>query len=133
MATQLTDNLKTAPTTPAQPASRRIRAAQIEVSEIVKTVDKQAENGEPKKISVQVDFGLVASQARSVAVAGSFNGWDPTVTPMRKVEGAWHVKVGLPRGRHEYRFVVDGQWMADPGARESVPNPFGSVNSVLNV
>ena len=132
MATQLTENLKTAPAT-TRPASRRIRAAQIEVSDIVKTVDKQGENVEPKKISVQVDFGLVASEAKSVSVAGSFNGWDPTVTPLRKVDGAWHAKVGLPRGRHEYRFVVDGQWVPDPGARESVPNPFGSINSVLNV
>ena len=119
--------------TPTRPASRRIRAAQIEVSEIVKPVDKQAEQVEPKKISVQVDFGLVANEAKSVSVAGSFNGWDPTVTPLKKVDGTWHAKVGLPRGRHEYRFVVDGQWMADPGARESVANPFGSYNSVLSV
>ena len=99
----------------------------------METVDKQAENVETKKVSVQVDFGLVASEAKSVSLAGSFNGWDPTVTPLMKVDGAWHVKVGLPRGRHEYRFMVDGQWMPDPGARESVLNPFGSVNSVLSV
>ena len=126
-------NLQMVPATPTRPASRRIRAARIEVSEIVETVDKQAENVETKKVSVQVDFGLVASEAKSVSLAGSFNGWDPTVTPLMKVDGAWHVKVGLPRGRHEYRFMVDGQWMPDPGARESVLNPFGSVNSVLSV
>jgi hypothetical protein len=29
--------------------------------------------------------------------------------------------------------VVDGQWMPDPRATESVANPFGGRNSVLHV
>jgi len=36
-------------------------------------------------------------------------------------------------GHYEYRFIVDGQWMADPNAAQAVPNPFGSSNSVLNI
>jgi len=28
-------------------------------------------------------------------------------------------------------FVVDGQWMPDPNAKEFAPNPFGGQNSVL--
>jgi hypothetical protein len=28
---------------------------------------------------------------------------------------------------------VDGRWMPDPLARESVPNPFGGKNSILTV
>jgi len=28
---------------------------------------------------------------------------------------------------------VDGQWMPDPLARETVPNPFGGRNSILKV
>ena len=36
-------------------------------------------------------------------------------------------------GTYEYCFVVDGQWMPDPLARESVPNPFGGRNSILQV
>jgi 1,4-alpha-glucan branching enzyme len=70
---------------------------------------------------------------KALAVAGSFNGWDTKKTPLKEVGGVWHAKVELPRGRYEYRFVVDGQWMADPNAAEAVPNPFGSSNSVLNV
>jgi 1,4-alpha-glucan branching enzyme len=68
-----------------------------------------------------------------VAVAGTFNGWNPEKTPLKKNGEAWERTVALPRGRYEYRFVVDGQWVADPSVRESVPNPFGSTNSVLNV
>ena len=39
----------------------------------------------------------------------------------------------LTPGTYEYCLVVDGHWMPDPLARESVPNPFGGRNSVLNV
>jgi hypothetical protein len=28
---------------------------------------------------------------------------------------------------------VDGQWICDPNASESVPNPFGGRNSILKV
>jgi 1,4-alpha-glucan branching enzyme len=81
-----------------------------------------------------VEFILDRPQARSVAVAGSFNNWDGTRTPLRLDSGgAWRATVWLPAGRYEYRFVVDGQWISDPGARESVRNTFGSTNSVLVV
>ena len=36
-------------------------------------------------------------------------------------------------GTYEYCLVVDGQWMPDPLARETVSNPFGGRNSVLTV
>ena len=39
----------------------------------------------------------------------------------------------LPPGTYEYRLVVDGQWMPDPLAKETVPNPFGGRNSILRV
>jgi 1,4-alpha-glucan branching enzyme len=81
-----------------------------------------------------VEITLSAPQAKAVAIAGTFNNWDPSKTPMRRVRnGDWSARVTLPPGRHEYRFVVDGQWLSDPGARESVPNPYGATNSVLAV
>ena len=70
--------------------------------------------------------------ARSVSVAGSFNGWKPA--PMsRDLDGTWKAMLNLKPGRYEYRFVVDGRWLSDNNARESVPNEFGSTNSVLIV
>ena len=81
-----------------------------------------------------VELILNQPHAQSVAVAGSFNGWDLSRTPMSPGPGGtWKVTVWLPAGRYEYRFVVDGQWMSDPSAREYVQNTFGSTNSVLVV
>ena len=41
--------------------------------------------------------------------------------------------MALVPGIYEYCLVVDGQWMPDPSATETVPNPFGGRNSVLTV
>lgn len=88
-----------------------------------------------RPVEKPIEFVLQMPQATSAAVAGSFNGWDPKRTPLRKeAKGGWKATLWLPPGRYEYRFVVDGnQWLSDPAAKESVPNQFGSTNSVLHV
>lgn len=72
--------------------------------------------------------------AKTVCVAGSFNEWKPEKAPLlRKSNGLWVGDVLVPPGRYEYLFVVDGQWVPDPNANETVQNPFGGKNSVLTV
>jgi 1,4-alpha-glucan branching enzyme len=81
-----------------------------------------------------VPLKLVAPSAKTVAVAGSFNNWQPTATLLKPARaGEWQGELSLPPGRHESLFVVDGKWLPDPAAREAVPNPFGGVNSVISV
>jgi chromosome partitioning protein len=87
-----------------------------------------------RPVEKPIEFVLKGTPAASVAVAGSFNDWEPSRTPLNRSEdGKWKATVWLPSGRYEYRFVVDGQWINDPDARESVENTFGSTNSVLVV
>jgi len=82
----------------------------------------------------QVEFVLEMPKAAAVSIAGTFNNWDVSRTPMRKgKDGLWRSRVSVPAGRHEYRFVADGQWISDPKAAEEVPNPHGSSNSVIKV
>lgn len=81
---------------------------------------------------VRVEF--IHPQANEVCIAGSFNEWHPSVTPMIRVDGGkWAKELALPPGRYEYRFVVDGQWIDDPAAKATVPNSFGGNNAVLVV
>ncbi len=99
------------------------------------TVARPVAPKEPHKaqrpVEKPVEFILNQPQARSAAVVGSFNNWDVSRTPMTLgPAGSWKATVWLPAGRYEYRFVVDGQWMSDPNAREQVQNTFGSTNSV---
>src|SRR5215831_7939615 len=82
----------------------------------------------------RVSFELVKPEAKNVCVAGSFNDWQPERSPLVQMgNGRWVGDVALKPGRHEYLFVVDGQWVPDPNAKESVQNPFGGRNSILGV
>jgi 1,4-alpha-glucan branching enzyme len=77
---------------------------------------------------------LTHPTAKEVCIAGSFNDWHPSVTPMIRLgEGQWAKELALAPGHHEYRFVVDGQWADDPAATELIPNPFGTANAVVEV
>jgi len=81
-----------------------------------------------------VRLELVLPGAKSVAVAGSFNAWKPETTPLQPSgNGRWTGSLKVNPGRYEYLFVVDGQWLPDPNAKEAVQNPYGGCNSVLVV
>jgi hypothetical protein len=84
---------------------------------------------------VQVRFVLVAKGARKVGIAGDFNGWNPDGTVLQNVDGmgTFVATVPLPRGSHEYMFLVDGKWMTDPGAAETRPDGFGQTNAILRL
>jgi 1,4-alpha-glucan branching enzyme len=87
---------------------------------------------EVKAKPVRIEFNHPT--AATVSVAGSFNDWRPHATPLIPLgEGRWVKELALPSGTYEYRLVVDGEWIADPFAKESAPNPFGGLNSVLRV
>ena len=101
-------------------------------SEPVRSQPAKAEA--PKPRGNRISLELVRPGAKQVCVAGTFNEWKPEKTPLVQAgEGRWVGNLTVNPGRYEYLFVVDGQWMPDPNARESVQNPFGGRNSVLVV
>ena len=82
----------------------------------------------------QVSIQYRGDADAEVYVAGSFNGWKPDDIRLdQDGRGVYRATLILPRGRHEYRFIVNGVWCADPECAEQVPNVFGSTNSVLSV
>lgn len=83
-----------------------------------------------------VTFRLYAPDAKSVHLAGSFNDWNTSETPMQGPDshGYWSVTLTLPDGRYEYKFVVDGgRWLEDPQAMDRSPDGYGGFNSVVYV
>lgn len=95
-----------------QPAPAAVKAAAPKVNRVLLELDRPG--------------------AHQVCVAGSFNGWKPETTPLVPLgNGRWVGDLAVKPGRYEYLFVVDGQWVPDPKAKESVQNPFGGKNSVL--
>ena len=86
------------------------------------------------KGTAKVLFEFYAPEAQKVQVAGSFNEWNPSKTPLKKErDGKWKATLELPPGRYEYRYWVDGDWQNDQRPVECAPNPFGSWNCILVV
>jgi len=81
-----------------------------------------------------VHFEFKNPTATTVCLAGTFNHWQPDSKTLHSSgEGHWWKETALEPGTYEYCFVVDGIWITDPLATESVPNPFGGRNSILKV
>jgi serine protease AprX len=79
-----------------------------------------------------VRFLLYQPRARSVRVYGNWNGWfGPGVAMTQVRPGLWAVAcVGLPPGRHAYRFLVDDRtWRLDPANPRQVPDGVGALVS----
>ena len=83
-----------------------------------------------------VTFRIAAPAARQVFLAGSFNNWNPRQYPLsEQPQGQWQTTISLPTGRHEYKFIVDSEWVDDvnnPNKVQLQP-PLHGYNSVINV
>lgn len=74
-----------------------------------------------------------AKEYKKVYVSGSFNNWKEKDLPMIKVNGQWQLPIFLANGTHTYRFIADGEWFADPGNNNKVPNGLDGYNSVISL
>ena len=83
-----------------------------------------------------VVFTTRTTDAHRVLLAGSFNNWNPEaggMVPDQADPNLWRLRLPLGKGHHEYRFVVDGRWAADPANAHTAPNEFGELNSVVEI
>ncbi len=71
------------------------------------------------------------SVPNSVNVAGTFNNWSMSATPLTQhASGVWYADTVVPEGTVEYKFVIDGsQWVVDPDNPNN--NPDDNNNSLL--
>lgn len=70
-------------------------------------------------------------QAQKVLLSGSFNGWNTNDYRMIKVGETWMFPIYLDKGKHTYKFIVDGEWITDPLNKQYEKNQFSTYNSVL--
>lgn len=88
----------------------------------------------PQIAAHEVEFTFQAPEAKKVCIAGKFNAWNTSSTPMKKGrDGTWRIKLSLSPGKYEYKYFVDGAWTSDLSCSELVPNPFGTENCVVSV
>lgn len=87
----------------------------------------------PHQAGDGVTFIASFPQAKSVQIAGDFNGWKPEKNPLTRTGSDWQAKIQLPKGTYQYRYVVDGNWQHDSANNMTHPNPYGGLNSVVKV
>jgi 1,4-alpha-glucan branching enzyme len=71
--------------------------------------------------------------AKRVHLAGSFNSWQPNELQMNRTPRGWELPVYLANGTHTYKFLVNGNWVADPKNNEQLPDGRGGYNSVIKI
>lgn len=125
--------------TTAKAASKAVKATATKKT-VAKCAPKAASKATPKKSAARpakkrVTFALTANAGSKVFVAGDFNNWDPTATPLtdKKTPGEFVATVSIPSGTYEYKFVINGCWQVDTNNKEWVQNSLGTLNSVLRV
>ena len=89
----------------------------------------------PLSSSRRVTFQVMAKPGSEVYLAGSFNNWDPQRNRMKesRTNGKYTATLMLPEGRHEYKFIVNGNWITDPECQNNVRNALGTLNSVMQI
>lgn len=80
--------------------------------------------------------GEAAPDAHLVSIAGDFNNWDPSRSPMKKLKnGSYQISLTLPRDReYRFRYLIDNsRWENDWKADKYAPNAFGCDDSIVVV
>ncbi len=105
--------------TPVQPA--------LSLADMVRAEGRQADRLR--------DFVVRLPGAKEVHLVGDFNNWCVSNNSLlwQKEEGVWQKRVFLEPGRYRYKFVIDGQWATDPFNERLEPNPYGGVDSVIEI
>jgi len=86
----------------------------------------------PQTVAGGIRFNLEAPHATEVRITGEFTNWSYEGLPLdRDDRGTWSTIIKVPPGAYEYRFILDGVWVKDPGNEESVTNEYGQENSVV--
>jgi chromosome partitioning protein len=82
----------------------------------------------------EIVFTVSAPEAREVYVTGDFNNWQLNeFARMELVNGNWRKRMNLTHGKYHYRFVIDGTWIEDTNNPAKETNPFGSVDSLIEI
>ena len=116
-------------------AAAAVVAALILIGRPAAPAAVQMQTAAPAEPVVYVQFVLEAPQARTVALAGDFNGWDGSYDLAHvDGDGTWTGRIPLQPGVHQYMFVVNGsEWVTDPDAERFSDDGFGNRNAVVAV
>ncbi len=95
-------------------------------------IQQFAESSSTQKIATIRFFD---QEANSVSVIGTFNGWSPENSQLRKMgDGMWEISLHLAPGKYAYRFLVNNNTQSlDPRCPVQEPDGYGGRNSVMYI
>lgn len=71
------------------------------------------------------------TDAKKVILTGNFNDWDDEELEMQRTDTGWKISYVLGPGNYQYKFIVDGEWITDPGNPWVIEDPEGNKNSFI--
>ena len=88
--------------------------------------------------NVEVTFTIKAPASQLVVITGPspyFPNWSPDGIPMTKGDdGVWSYTLTAKKADEiVYKFLLDGAWLADPNAPDSIDDGFGGKNGMVPV
>lgn len=97
---------------------------------------KKSFSSDNTKCTVTFSVSPEAAQgAQTVNIAGDFNSWSSTATPLKKQkDGSFSVKIELEADKeYQFRYLIDGsRWENDWKADKYIPAPYSNAdNSVV--
>lgn len=82
----------------------------------------------------EVVFSIHGPGIKEAYVAGEFNNWQADENSRMELnEGTWRKSLNLMPGRYRYRFVLDGKWIEDVQNPNRELNPYGELDSYIEV
>jgi hypothetical protein len=115
------------------PAMKTDEAQDAGIMPVLKEKMQKKIKEELPKLS-EVRFSFSAPDAADVYIAGEFNNWKTDDdSRMAKEDNMWVKRMQLAPGTYRYRFVMDGNWVEDPGNPKKEKNPFGQLDSLVEI
>jgi predicted anti-sigma-YlaC factor YlaD len=80
-------------------------------------------------------FSVALTSAHRVAIAGDFNGWNPSSDTLSAAgDGLWTITLRLSRGNYQYQYIIDNKmWVTDPDNPVKIDDGFGGYNSGMEL
>ncbi len=87
----------------------------------------------PVQVQEGILFSYYSPGAKEIFLAGDFNGWKSSGTPLIKgKDDVWRAVLRLkPKRSYDYKYIVDGNWVNDPNNKDLNPDVAGGANSVV--
>jgi cyclomaltodextrinase / maltogenic alpha-amylase / neopullulanase len=100
---------------------------------VTESQEKFQQTGYEGDIPVTFNYQPLTGGKKKVFLAGDFNNWSASATPMVEKDGIYNATLNLKIGKYAYKFVVDGNWISDENADEFVGDGYGGQNSIIFV